>query len=334
MTNNSIIDKILNDIDLNDIDLNDIDLNDIDLNDINLNDNDLNDINLNDNDFEEIIFDKPIKTDRKINVNKINELFEWVIINDNWKNKLLTDKFYIYDSIDKNLCNIETIIIKIAKVKNIKQRIKKYINEISYQDFCKIVKSYQNEKHGNIKNIDNIKTRNNLIKILTNKEYILESDYTTLYILSEILQIDFIIFDNDNQEIIDLTNRKDNKNENFIIIYKETNKTNDDKIKTYSRLIGLKNDNNEIDYKFVRNKLPKKIDEILDKHIFFLSHAKNASKNLKKNNKKITIREIMKEIKNNIKMDLSDNDINYFMLILKNILEQDAYKKAIKSYKK
>jgi hypothetical protein len=311
---------------------------------------------LDDINFEEehnIVFDMPKEIkDKKKKSNIKKDIFEWVPLNENWKKKVLSDNFLIYDSVDEETFNMESILInsKLIKPKFIKMQIKQYLNDIPFQEFSKIINNYKinknNEFFGDF-DINKIKTRNSLIKTITKPNFKLQSDDTTLHILSEILNVDFIIFDDTTKKII----YPKKLHKNVILILKEKNYElkseneseldSDSEFNSYAKfnnyrnnknynvkLIGIKI-NDEIKKKFERNKLPNDLNDILDKHTFLLKHAKNAIKNLKLNNKKLTIKEIMKEINSNIQTKLLDDDIDDLMIILKNLIEQELFKKSI-----
>jgi hypothetical protein len=283
-------------------------------------------------------------SDMKIQNNKytkkIKNLFEWTKLNESWDKKLLSKNFYIYDCIDKDDCNIENILYNSDfNIKGIKQKIKKYLKEIPFNEFMKIINNYKYQQNQNKEfigafDINKIKTRYGLIKELTEKKFILQNDNTTLYILSQIFDIDFIIFDDRTKEIIDL--RDKNLNENIILILKESyndieyNEEQEILNRTIVKLIGIKI-KDDMKTTFIRNMIPDELKNILDKHNFLLSHAKNAISIFKKKDKKLTVRGIIKEILNNIQTELSTEELNDLMIILKNLIDQELYKKSIKN---
>jgi hypothetical protein len=327
---------------------------------------------IDDINFEEqhnFVFDNPkeIKDKKKKSNIKNSNIFEWVSLNEKWKQKILSDNFLVYDSVDEETLNIENVIVnsKLVKPKFIKMQIKKYLNDIPFQEFSKIINNYKNEKNEFIGDFDinKIKTRNSLIKILTKPNFKLQTDNTTLHILSQILNLDFIIFDDLTKKIIHpkklhkniILMFKQKKQESYSNSESENNNSeleseaesesennselesgaenefynNIVKINKYNvKLIGLKL-NEEIKLKFERNKLPDDLDNILDRHTFLLKHTQNAINIIKLNNKKLTIKEIMKEINNNIQMKLLEDDINDLMIILKNLLQQELFKNSI-----
>lgn len=324
----------------------------------------LKSITLDDINFIEahnIIFNNPENKkevkDKKVRKTEKTSIYEWVQLNENWGKKLLSDKFLLYDTIDDENKNIESVLVnsKFVKPKGIKQKFKKYLNDLSFQEFSQIINSYKNKNNkeffGDF-DIYKVKTRNTLIKELTKAN--LQTDNTTLHILSHIFDLDFIIFDEDTKKIIIPENKL---HKNIILIYKlrdernnkfenkteseveseveselESEESKKTKIRKYHvKLIGIKsNDMNDIKTKFIRNKLPKELLNILDRHTFLLSHAQNAIEIIKLNNGKLSIKDIMKEINKNIQLKLPESDIDNLMIILKNLINQENFKKSIK----
>lgn len=314
-------------------------------------------INKKENENFNLIFDTKSENG---NIENKKGIFEWTKLNKKWENKLLSNNFYKYDCINNNFCNIENALINSGLIKtnsSLKQKIKNYLKEIPFDDFSRIINNYkfcneQNKEYiGNL-NLNNIKSRNVFIKEITKRDFSLQGDNVTLYIISEILNVDFIIFNDETNEIIDLT--QNNKlNDNIIIIYKQLlkntmnndseegyynhyknnnlNHHQDDKEKMYIiKLIGLKN-KDEIKTKFKRNKVPEDLHNILDRHDFLLLHVQKVINDFKINKKKITIRGIMKDIMDNIKSEINDNEINDIMIILYNLINQENFKKSIKN---
>lgn len=324
-------------------------LNDLDIQEINDELLSLNSISLEDIKFggnNELVFDTIhkipndlIKTTRKeYKKSKIsNDMFEWVKIDDKWKRKILSDNFYIYNCIDNENHNVETVIhnAKLCKITMIKSKLKKYLKDIPFDDFSNIIHSYKFYQNNNefVGNFDSngIKTRNALIKEITNENFELQSDMTTLQIIRKLFNVDFIMFDDKTKEIIHIL-EEEKLNDNVILIYrtKYKNSTSSNNYEKYIiKLIGIKV-NDKIEYKFERNKIPKELNNILDRHTFLLLHAKNTINEFHKNKKKITIRNVMKDIINNSQTNITNNEIDELMIILKNLIEQHIFKKSIK----
>lgn len=294
--------------------------------------------------YHNLIFDLPSKAEYNIQKlkkthkkpKKEKDQFEWVQINNDWKNKLLSNDFYTFNCINEKRESITTVLqnSKIIKDTQIKTKIKKYLKEMEFNEFTNILENFNYAQKNNIYigdlNVSSIKTRNALVKEIIKDTYELQSDNTTLYILSKLFEIDFIILNEETKEIID-TSSSENLKENVIIIHKEVKKS-DETFKKYKiKLTGIKK-KNKIEFKFKRNDLPDELLDILDRHKFLLKHTKKVFKNFEENNRKITIRELMKEITTNIQENnLSKKDIDDLMVILTNLVNQYLYKERIKS---
>jgi len=279
-------------------------------------------------DFSEL--NNVIKEKRnKMSKNELKKTFEWGLLDNIWLKKLLSNRFYKNECLIQENCTIENILITSDIIKTgLKQRIKKYLKEISFDEFSKIVNNYklihEQEYIGDI-NINKITNRNSFIKEITNHNFILQCDDVTLYILSNILNIDFIILDDTLKEVIDKS-ENNNLNENIMLLYKEQIENDDNQKQYILKLIGIKDENNEIKYIFKRNETPKELNNILDRHTFLLSHVKNIFNDFKSNKKRIVIKDIMKDVKKNIHTQISDKELKNVMIILKNLIEQDMYK--------
>lgn len=314
----------------------------------------LDDITFSDNESEsdkklqQLIFGEEPKTNKKYK-EEVKEPkqqrpkkqdFEWTKLNNIWNNKLLSNNFNKQECVDQFSCNIENIIKNSGVLSSsLKLKFKKYIKECSFDEFSKIVNNYkflQNTKKefvGNL-NLDSIKNRQGLIKQISSSEFELQCDSVTLYIISKILNVDFIVLNDKNKEIYENKSEKDDPNIVVILIYKELDENNKDPDfnKYITKLIGIKK-NKDIQFNFKRNELPEEINNITDRYNFLLQHLRNVFNNFKINNKKITIRAIIKETKERAMTSIKDSELNKLVVILKNMIEQDIFKNNIKKLK-
>ena len=217
----------------------------------------LNDINFEldnteiqlDDDLIEDITNEAINKKENYNENnyrkeKLKDIYEWRPLDEKWKNKLLSENFMMYDFLyNENACYIENVLKNagIKNIKSIKSKICKYISEISFDKFSNIIDNYSycEEKNQNIGiNLNYIKTKSQFIKQIKNRNMILQNDNTTLYLISNILNIDFLVLTKD-YIIYDLSDQEEKK-DNLIIIYKEQSSNGD-----ITKLIGIKNMKNK-----------------------------------------------------------------------------------------
>ena len=138
-----------------------------------------------------------------------------------------------------------------------------------------------------------IKTKKQLSLEIKKSGFNFEGDNYTLSILSKILKLDFIIFNNESYSIIKIEH-----NERKVVLLDFIKIGNTGHYKT----IGKLNENQNVDTIFNKNDLP----EIFDKSHFFTRHIQK----LKLNNNNITLNEIIISIEHILgKLTLSDRKL-------------------------
>lgn len=199
---------------------------------------------------------------------------DWCEMNEIWKIKLNSEKFKICDGPGDGNCQFRSIetALKNCGMKINHQKLRtlvgRYINNLSYIEFEKILQSYKLEKDkGEFIGQWNpyyVKTKREFSKQIQQPGFNFEGDNLTLSILSKVLKVDFLIFDN-KYNIIEISN--DQYNENMIMLYYEHN----NKYGHYGT-IGFRGKRGKIHTILNRNNLPEEILIILDKDKFMLKH--------------------------------------------------------------
>jgi hypothetical protein len=245
--------------------------------------------------------------------------FAWKTLDTPWQHILLTNKFMITDCLPDGNCqfrSIETALIH-AGIKKSHEQLRKviasYINKISLNEFKQIIESYKLEQQHNefqgSWDPSIIKTKKQFIQEITTPGFHFQGDHITLSLLSNALNIDFILF-NDNYLITDLSNSK-NLKDNIIILY-FTN--------SHYQTIGLQISTKKIQTVFQRSNIPSELNNIIDRYTFLFNHVSHVYNNLKPN---VTLNSLLSELKNNL--TLSKSDISSIIKILRLILEQNSF---------
>lgn len=253
----------------------------------------------------------------------------WVPLNKRWCTKLMCNNFFEKDGEEGNGSDLIMALTNIGyKVDNpkLKRLVSKYINNLPNSKFYDILQEYRTQKqNGELVEKWNpfyVKTKRHLINSIMTFNFS-ANDTTTLDILSKAIGIDFIIFDNNNYNIIDLGD-SEKLNDKVVILWFSSTPT------IHYKAVGLKNDKG-IQTIFKRNKLPREIDILLDKHTFLLEHIKELYGGYNKGD--IKLNKIIKDIEDKLEIKLSSTDKKKVMVILRNWLDNLDFFKKIKSQK-
>jgi hypothetical protein len=139
---------------------------------------------------------------------------------------------------------------------------------------------------------------------------------SSLSLLSKAIGIDFIILDN-SYNITNLSN-DDKYNAKIVILYY----IKDNDHNGHYQTIGLKN-NNKIITLFFRSNLPKEIDLILDRHSYLLEHVTHIYQTTIKH--KLTLNHVINQIEHITQTKLNATDKKLILIILRNILQNEAF---------
>lgn len=203
--------------------------------------------------------------------------FYWESLNEKWTELLLSSNFKIKDCERDGNCQFYSLsqALKYSELKLSHRKLRKllsdYIIKISDVKFKDILQSYileqeHDEFHGDW-NPSLIKTKKQLAKEIKKVGFNFEGDYTTLSLLSIILKIDFILF-NENDKTITKIENVDNKKLillNFIQIANTG----------HYQTIGLQTNKKIPITIFNKEDLPKELVLIFNKNKFFTKHIKN-----------------------------------------------------------
>jgi hypothetical protein len=238
-------------------------------------------------------------------------------LDDCWKTKLLSNKFYIKECIGDGNCQFRSIetALKTAgfKLKHTKLRnlIARYIRQITDQEFHMIVQSYRLEKdNGEFEggwDPYQISDKKDFIKEVSKPGFHFQGDYVTLSLLSRAIKVDFILFTSD-YNVIDIST--DNKNQYIILLFY-------DKLKRHYKTIGIKDSDLSIVSFFDRNNLPSELMLILNKYNHIQKHVDNICNSLTT----LKLNSIIQLVENNLKCTLLPQDKTYCLKAVKNYID-------------
>jgi hypothetical protein len=260
---------------------------------------------------------------------KEKDVFIWEPIDPKWSKKLLSECFVIKNCLSDGNCQFRSIETALTNAghktdhEKLRRSICKYINNIDNNEFFNIIQNYRLEKqHGEFEgNWDpfTIKNKRDFIKQLKQPGFNFQGDNITLSLISQSLNIDIIIL-NDDLHITDLSN-PEKLNQKLIILYF-------DKQNKHYKTIGIKL-KKKVNTIFKRSDLPIEILRIIDKQNFFLHHIQTIClKELKCG--KINLNNIIKSLQNKLQIPLSDKDKQIVFKIIRTILENENYFDKIK----
>jgi hypothetical protein len=260
---------------------------------------------------------------------KEKDVFIWEPIDERWSKKLLSECFVIKNCLSDGNCqfrSIETALTNAGHKTNhekLRRSICKYINNIDNNEFFNIIQSYRLEKqHREFEgNWDPfvIKNKRDFIKQLKQPGFNFQGDNITLSLISQSLNIDIVILD-DNLNITDLSN-PEKVNQKLIILYF-------DKKNKHYKTIGIKL-KKKVHSIFKRSDLPIEILRIIDKQNFFLHHIQTICLQELKC-KKLNLNTIIKLLQNKLQIPLSNKDKETIFKIIRTILENENYFNKIK----
>lgn len=261
---------------------------------------------------------------------KEKDVFIWEPIDERWSKKLLSEYFVIKNCLSDGNCQFRSIETALTNAghktdhEKLRRSICKYINNIDNNEFFNIIQSYRLEKqHGEFEgNWDPfvIKNKRDFIKQLKQPGFNFQGDNITLSLISQSLNIDIIILD-DNLNITDLSN-PEKLNQKLIILYF-------DKKNKHYKTIGIKL-KKKVHSIFKRSDLPIEILRIIDKQNFFLHHIQTICLQELKC-KKLNLNTVIKSLENKLQIPLSNKDKETIFKIIRTILENENYFNKIKS---
>lgn len=257
---------------------------------------------------------------------KTIEDFTWGGMDDSWRAQLLSDSFVVKDCIGDGNCqfrSIETALTNAGYKTNhekLRKVVGKYIRGTPDHEFQEILESYKLEKtHGDFRGEWNpflVKSRRAFIKNITTPGTHFEGDFITLSLLSKAIGIDFLIFDESNHNIIDMSNPKNTK-EKIIILHYEDHENNSG----HYNSIGYRTPSGRIISLFKRHSLPADVATILNKREFILEHIKQIYEG---SGSRLTFNELVVELEQRMRKTFTQRDKQKIADILKKwILEKD-----------
>lgn len=251
-------------------------------------------VHLTDRDILELVEFTKNKSHAKPSPKRM-QIIDWKPMSEEWQNKLLTDMFYIQDTIGDGNCQFRAISAAGIKAdhKKLRQLVARHINKMPLHQFKDIVHNYvleqQNEEFEGGWDPSNTKTKKQFIEHLKTGGFHFQGDDTTLALLSKTLNVDFIIFD-DEFNINNLAN-PDNLHDKIICLYYADN---------HYQTVGIKK-KNKIQCLFKRNTLPQELVTVLNKKEFFLQHINFV---LTQKEQPHTVNSILKQVQDNMQHKL------------------------------
>ena len=215
----------------------------------------------------------PVQEDDEDEYISPKEKYIWSPVDDLWQKILLSDRFFVKDCAPDGNCQFRSLeealkgdtSLKFSH-KKLRRLIAEHILTISDLEFKEIIENYRIEKENGEfygewdPNV--IKTKRQLSLEIKKPGFHFEGDHVTLSLLSKILQIDIIIFNQNSHNITKI----ENDNLKFVILnFIQSGNTG------HYKTIGFKQDK-RIFTLFNRNNLPDDIITLLDKNAFYKKH--------------------------------------------------------------
>jgi hypothetical protein len=261
--------------------------------------------------------------------NEEKNIFIWEPIDKKWSKKLLSESFYIKDCLPDGNCQFRSIETALTNSgyktdhEKLRRCICKYINNTDNNDFFNIIQNYRLEKQNGDFEGDwdpfSIKNKRDFIKELKKPGFNFQGDHITLSLISNAVNIDIIILD-DDLNIFDLSN-PDKLHSKLILLF--FNKT-----KKHYKTIGLKL-KKKVHTMFKRSELPLEIIRIIDKQNFFLHHIQTICTQEMKCGK-IKLNKVISLLQDKLQNDISEKDKKIIFKIIRNILENENYFNTMK----
>jgi hypothetical protein len=257
------------------------------------------------------------------------DTFVWRSLDKTWSEKLLSDRFVEKDCVGDGNCqfrSIETALTNAghkATHRSLRSAIARHIKRISNDDFFTILQNYRIEQENGdfVGEWDphTVRNKKDFIREISKTGFHFEGDDITLSLLSNAIGIDFVILNNE-YNILNLSNPDALKKKVVILYYDNFGNTG------HYKTIGLrsKHPSRNVKTMFKRDKLPKEIDILLDKHTLFLEHIKHfcGDKNVCN---KLTLNKVLTTIEKQIQMAIVGQDKRTFIRILRMWLENEGY---------
>jgi len=266
----------------------------------------------------------------KISVKKQikKEKFQWEPLDNIWQKKLLTNNLFVKNCEMDGNCQFRSIETALKGTsfkhthKQLRLLIGKYINKLSKEDFDSLINNYRIEKDNGEFNGEwepyDIKTKKQFITQIKKLGFNFEGDNITLSLLSNALDIDFIIFNNNEHSITNLTGTIP-KNKLILLYYVSFNNSGHYQTIGIKKFTSLKN---KVITLFNRSSLPNELEIFLDKEKLYYSHIKKIYNNLIKSPQKITLHSLYTNLSNNLVITLTRNDKKIILKILKEFLNK------------
>ena len=249
-----------------------------------------------------------------------NKKFTWESLDERWNDILLSDNFVVKDCIPDGNCQFRSLEEALKKTtlkmshKKLRILIANYILTISDARYKEILDTYLSEKQNNEFigkwNPTKIKTRKQFINEIKKSGFNFQGDNLTLVLLSEVLKIDFLIFNADSHSILDINK----SNKQIVILYYMRHG-----LSGHYNTVGLKNEKN-IKTLFLKNNLDDEINNILDKNIFFKKHLEH----IYSSSDNFTCKSVITQLQNII--NISKTDIQLICKILAKIVNNNPTK--------
>lgn len=229
----------------------------------------------NDDDYDD---SEELKSDDikvyELDVKKYDIVYNWEPLSIDWRKKLLSNDFYVMNCLGDGNCQFRAIATALLDNTDISRKmthddirtiIAKYIRKLTIIEFRNILDlyklEYKNKEFKGKWDPLKVKTKKEFITYLLRGGFEFEGDNITLSIISAALSVDFVIFDNNSMNILDLTNYQ-KPNKNMIILYYDNN---------HYQTIGYKC--KEVKSFLERSVLPKDIRLVLDKQKLLTKHC-------------------------------------------------------------
>lgn len=273
------------------------------------------------------------KNKYKNGLHTICKKFDKLKFDEKWINKLLSDKFILFGTNLK--CNEKYLTLEMAlfnagyniRVGGLKHQIIKYIKDLTQWEFLQFLDDYKREKtmgqftgkwdpYG-------VKNKNDFIREFKSPHFTLEDDSIMISLISEITNIDFIIF-HQNYRIQDLTGTV--PRDNIVLLYKFID---DNTQRVFFTCIGLIEKNGrKIKSMFQREKLPESISILLNKDQFIFKHVENIIIDIQKRKERLTLRTIVTNLENTLSCKFSHTEIKGVIKIINCILNDTQFFKC------
>lgn len=257
--------------------------------------------------------------------------FIWENISPQWQDKLLSSNFFIKNCLADGNCQFRSIETALSNVgykldhKKLRNIIVKYINNLDNKIFFNIIQNYRIEKDNGefIGNWDpyTIRNKRNFINEIKKEGFHFQGDHTTLNLISNALNIHFIILTSD-YHIINLSKQDDLYNQikphKLIILYYNKIDNNYGHYQT----IGFKS-KRKVETIF-QAPFPTEIENLLEKEKLLASHLNHILNGIDKS-KKLQVNNILMSMQKKLHQTISLENKHTIMLFLTFWLKDNKY---------